>query len=250
MDSALYEGWVRHRRFAPVAHAFRYRIYMVYLDLAEIETAFRGRWLWGARRGALVRFRRRDFLGDPHVPLHTAVRDRVQRETGLRPEGPVRVLAHLACLGYSFNPVTFYYCFDAEGQHLEAIVAEVTNTPWGERHSYVLSAPARHAHGVRRRFAKRFHVSPFLPMALGYDWRFSIPRGSLVAHMDVCDAHGKRLDATLVLRRREITGASLARTLLRFPAMTLQVLLGIYWQALRLAVKRVPFHAHPATVKS
>lgn len=246
MHTCLYEGWVRHRRREPAPHAFRYRMFMVYLDLAELDRAFRGRWFWGKHPGALVRFRRGDYLEPYGVPLDHAVRDRVEHETGMRPAGPIRLLTHLACFGYCFNPVSFYYCFDRSGERVEALVAEITNTPWGERHVYVLRPgvddPRPH---VRSRFAKAFHVSPFMPMALQYDWRFNVPNRALTSHMDVFDGGRKTFDATLVLKRREITGPALARALLRFPAMTAQVVAAIYWQALRLWLKRAPFHAHP-----
>jgi uncharacterized protein len=244
MHSALYEGWVRHRRYGPRPHGFRSRLYLTYLDLAELDEAFRGRWLWGAHRGALVRFRRADYLGDPAIPLAEAVRRRVEQETGVRPTGPIRLLTHLAHFGYAFNPVSFYYCFAERAEHVEFSVAEITNTPWAERHSYVLQT-ADSARNTRARFAKTFHVSPFLAMEHEYDWRFSRPAQSLAVHMDVHDGHDKVFDATLALRRVELNGASLARALARFPFMTAEVVAKIYWQALRLALKRTPFHAHP-----
>src|ERR1044072_7008227 len=172
MHSALYFGSLRHRRFAPRAHAFRYGLFLVYLDLAEIETAFAGRWLWGTHACALARFERGDHLGDPAVLLDYAVRDLVEQRTGRRPCGPVRLLTHLRYFGYCFNPVSFYYCFDATGARVENIVAEVTHTPWGERHCYVLDAPhgPRSETFLRYRTGKQMHVSPFMPMEVEYHW--------------------------------------------------------------------------------
>ncbi|HEY5810194.1 MAG TPA: DUF1365 domain-containing protein, partial [Povalibacter sp.] len=188
MQTALYEGWVRHRRLHPTPHAFRYRLFMTYLDLAEIEEAFRGRWFWGTQPSALVRFRREDYLGDPDQPLDHAVRERVAIATGSRPVGPIRLLTHLAHFGYSFNPVSFYYCFDRSGERLESIVAEITNTPWKERHTYVLHARKDDSsRTIHRQFAKEFHVSPFMPMDLQYDWRFSTPGRALAVHMNLSD---------------------------------------------------------------
>lgn len=220
---------------------------MVYLDLAELDRVFQGRWLWSVNRPNLAWFRRADYLGDARIPLDTAVRDRVEQATGARPVGPIRMLTHLRYFGYCFNPVTFYYCFAPTGEEVETIVAEITNTPWNERHAYVLSRendePRGHHH--RYRFPKDFHVSPFFPMDLDYDWRFGEPGGKLNVHMRLERGGTKIFDATLDMNRREITGSQLALALIRFPFMTATVALGIYWQALRLKLKRIPFFDHP-----
>jgi len=242
MHSALYTGSLRHRRFAPRPREFTYRLFMAWLDLAELDQVFRGRWFWSARRPALAWFRRGDYLGDPGLPLDQAVRDRVAAQTGRRPAGPIRLLTHLRMFGHCFNPVSFYYCYDAAGDKVETIVAEITNTPWNERHAYVLPATGGE---LRFRFGKAFHVSPFLPMALHYDWRFSEPGARLAVHMRNLEGEAKVFDATLDLARREIGTASLAGALARFPLMPLQVVAAIYWQALRLWTRRTPFYAHP-----
>jgi DUF1365 family protein len=256
MRSGLYVGRLRHRRFLPTPHAFRYGLFMVYLDLAELDAAFRGRWLWSMGRRNLAWFRRADYLGAPEIPLDQAVRDLAERRTGRRPAGPIRMLTHLRYFGYCFNPVTFYYCFDADGQRVDAIVAEITNTPWNERHSYVLTedlspAPAHEKSKLapdrfrRYRFPKDFHVSPFFPLDIDYDWRFSAPGESLNVHMNLTRHGAKVFDATLELKRREMTGANLALALLRFPGMTAKVAFGIYWHATLLKLKRIPFFDHP-----
>ena len=247
MHSAIYAGRVRHRRHGPRAHAFEYDLFMLYLDLSELDRVFDGRLLWSARGRNVAQFRRSDYLGNPDIPLDTAVRARVAEATGRAPDGPIRLLAHLRYFGHCFNPVSFYYCFDADGVTLDCIVAEITNTPWKERHSYVL--PVRDATPRRSAFEwgfdKAFHVSPFMPMQRVYRWRLQPPGDQLRVHMDVLAGDRPEFDATLTLERRPLTGANLARCLLRYPAMTLRVVAAIHWQALRLWLKRVPVHDHP-----
>jgi uncharacterized protein len=245
MRSALYTGRLRHRRQGPRPHAFSYSVYMAFVDLAELDEIFRNRWLWSTRRPALMWLRRADFLGDPAISLDEAVRRLVHEQTGRRPAGAIRMLAQLRSFGRSFNPVTFYYCFAPDGEHVESIVAEITNTPWEQRHAYVLPVSGGGAAPHRFRLDKRFHVSPFMPMQQQYLWHFSEPRQRLRVHMETLESGRRVFDATLVLKRREITGMALVAVLLRFPASALQTLGAIYWQALRLWMKRTPFHAHP-----
>ena len=247
-ESCLYAGHIRHRRFGPRRNDFRYRIYLTYIDLAELPTLFRGRWLWSSQRPALAWFRRKDFLGDPHIPLDTAVRDRIETETGRRPKGPIRLLTHIRHFGYSFNPVSFYYVYNEDGRTLDTVIAEITNTPWDERHAYVLSVAAAERIGatvLRWQFDKQFHVSPFLPMDMRYDWRFSEPGDTLSVHMENWKNGESQFDATLTMKRQPITGNSLARALASFPLITLKVSALIYWQALVLLLKRTPFFTHP-----
>ena len=233
---------------APVRHEFSYRMFMLYLDLAELPGLFDRFWLWSARRRALARFRREDHFGDPAVPLDESVRDLVEQETGTRPQGPVRLLTHLRYFGFVFNPVSFYYCFDQDDKIVETIVAEVNNTPWGEQHCYVLPQSSNTGKAGMHRHApeKVMHVSPFMEMDIAYDWRFNSPAEALTVHMENWRADNKIFDATLVLQRKEATAGALARVLITFPLMTMQVVAGIYWQALKLWLKGAPLHDHPA----
>jgi uncharacterized protein len=247
LHSGVYTGHVRHRRHAPHPHAFRYRLFLLYLDLAELDRVFAGRWLWSVGRRNLAAFHRGDYLGDPAIPLDEAVRQRVEQTLGERPPGPIRLLTHLRYFGYCFNPVSFYYCFDSDGSTLHSIVAEITNTPWRERHAYVLPAAAARRHGdvFGWRFDKCFHVSPFLPMAREYGWRLQLPGDALRVHMEVLADGVREVDATLQLQRHALSAASLARCLLGYPWMTARVLLAIHWQALLIWSRRNPVYDHP-----
>lgn len=251
LASAVYEGRVAHRRHAPKAHGFSYRIAQLYLDLDELDRVFAGRLFWSHRRPNLARFRRQDYLAPHDLPLAEAVRRRVAEATGERPPGPIRMLAHLRYFGYVFNPVSFYYCYAEDGVRLRHIVAEITNTPWRERHAYVLATDAAERHGRARRwsFDKAFHVSPFMGMERRYAWSFTEPGEDLRVHMRAMRGAEREFDATLALRRRELNAASLARVLWRYPGMTAQVIGAIHWQALRLWLKRVPVHAHPRALR-
>lgn len=249
MNSAIYEGWVRHRRRQPRSHEFKYRVFMLYLRLDELEEAFSGSWTWSASRPALARFRRSDFLGDPATDLDEAVRDRVEAVKGRRPQGPIYLLANLRYFGYIMNPIACYYCFSEDGEQLEYLVAEVNNTPWNERHSYVLDAPGGDS-WLHTRFAKDFHVSPFNPMDMEYDWRSNTPGDKLCLYMANL-ARGERVfDASLSLQKRELNPANLRRYLWAYPLMTLKVCTAIYWQALRLWLKGMPFYSHPSSIAS
>jgi uncharacterized protein len=241
--SCLYEGAVRHRRFEVRRHDLRYRLNLAYVDLDELPGLLDGNLI--RSRAGLVRFRRRDYLGDPAVPLDQAVRDEVQRQSGRRPDGPIRLLTQLRSYGICFNPVSFYYCFDAAGERLEHVLAEVTNTPWGERHAYVLTAADNDA-PVTGSSEKVLHVSPFMGMDYRYEWQVTAPAKRLEVHIESHRAGERRFDATLSLRRRELTRASLARAAGRYPFATLRVLALIYAHALRLKLKGVPVHRHPA----
>jgi uncharacterized protein len=241
MRSRIYEGRVRHRRESPRPHEFDYRLYMMYLDLAELDEVFRGRWLWSAHGPNLAWFRRSDHFGDPCRDLDSSVRSLVEQKIGRIPRGPVCLLTHLRYFGYCMNPVSFYYCWKEDGAELDAIVAEVHNTPWGETHCYVLDAGRGPCHG----FSKAFHVSPFMGMNQRYEWRLAPPGEVLTVSMQNFENGRRVFNAAMSLRAQPVTGPAMARVLVRYPAMTIRVIGAIYWQALRLGLKGIPFHSHP-----
>jgi DUF1365 family protein len=241
LSSGIYVGHVAHHRRAPRSHGFRLPLYMLYLDLHELPALDRVSPLFSIERPNLLSFRRRDYLGDPAQDLSEAVRDRVQDALGHRPTGPVRLLTHVRAFGHVFNPVSFYYCFEDGAPR--AVVAEITNTPWGERHCYVLAADPQA--GFRDRFDKRFHVSPFMDMQQRYDWRLGVPGRRLHVHMQNHEGGERIFDASLVMKRRPFERRNLHRLMLRHPAMAAGVHAAIYGHALSLWLKGVPLHPHP-----
>lgn len=252
MNSRIYSGTIGHCRHAPTINQFRYKLFMLYLDLDELDTVFDKFLLWSSRRANFAWFRRCDHLGDPSQPLIESVRDLVAEKTGSRPAGPIRLLTNLRYLFYKSNPVSFYYCFEPDGYTVHSIVAEVTNTPWGEMHCYVLGKDQKLASlkpGEDHLFYatdKVFTVSPFMPLEMQYGFEFSVPAKHLLVKMQNFREEKKLFDVKLDLYAQPITRLSLAKQLLSIPLMTVKVTAGIYWQAIKIGLKGVPFlgHAH------
>lgn len=247
MTDALATGTVWHRRSTPRRHAFRYRLYFSLLDLGHLEDTFGRCRLWSLHRPNLVSLRRDDFLGPHDMPLIDAVRQRVASELGFSPDGPIRMLTHLRQWGMCFNPVTFYFCHHAGA--LGAIVADVHNTPWNESRAYVLDARSQPGPEYRFEFDKDFHVSPFLPMDIDYDWRFRVGDDRIDVHMLLIRKGTEYFRAGMSLTLQPMTRRSMALMPIRFPLVTLKVLAGIYWQAFRLWARGIPFHPHPESRK-
>lgn len=252
MHSAIYKGQIRHRRFYPRRHEFSYSSTLFYIDLDELPDLFYGAWGWSLNRKNLGSFLREDYLGNPGTPLKDAVRARVEELGGGTINGPIRMLTNLRILGCCFNPVTFYYLFEPDAEFPTQILAEVNNTPWNERYSYLIPCDSLKGKTATH-FEKRFHVSPFNPLAMRYRWVSSIPGESLLVHMEniappIEDcAHAEsvcHMDATLTLQRQDWSAARLQHLLWSQPWAAIKVPFLIYWQALRLFIKGTPLYSH------
>jgi DUF1365 family protein len=242
--SAIFRGTLAHARRTPRPHAFSYDVWLLYLDLGELPGLLAGPGPLGTGRFSPLSFRREDYLAG-EADLAEAARSRVVAALGFRPAGPVRLLTQVRSFGRAFNPVSFYYCFGEDGRTLQAVVAEVTNTPWGERHAYVVAAGAG---GVEAKLKKAFHVSPFFGLDQDYAWRLPTPGERLVVEMRNDEGGQEVFRARLDLRREPWSAGALWRAALVQPLMAWKVPAAIYWQALRLWLKRTPFFSHPAKI--
>lgn len=258
--SAIYRGTVRHRRFYPKRHEFSYRSTLFYIDLDELPFLFDGVRGWSLETRNLGRFCRADYVGDAKVPIKQAVQDEVVRLLGYCPTGAIRMLTNLRVWGVCFNPVTFYYLFDEGALHPRVILAQVNNTPWNQRHCYALECDPNTGK-INTDFAKQFHVSPFNPLSMTYRWISTSPGENLVVHLEnhappdinqdpLATSSAENLilhmDATLTLVRESWNRRALQTVLWAQPWLTIKVPLAIYWEVLKLLIKRVPFYGHSA----
>ena len=248
VDNYIYTGTIKHRRFTPFNHFFTYPIFMVYFDISKVETMLRKSWIWNINKPSLVSFYRSDYHGESEYTLDESVRLTIFQKTGKKVTGPIRILTHLRYFGFCFNPVSFYYCFDEDDKNIELIMAEVTNTPWKERFTYLIDKKNKAT--IDAKMDKEFHVSPFWGMDHQYEWSFSHPQEAIYVKMKNFNKGEKVFDATLKLDRIPLTLMSLLKNTFRYPFITIMVVFRIHWQALKLWIKGAQFFIHPKKIKT
>lgn len=252
LNSAIYQGVVSHQRHLPKPHCFSYRVFMMYLDLDELPDLFKGYKRWSYQIKNWAYFKRADYYGDPQQPLKQEISSLVNQATGSAPRGPIRLLTNMRYFGHCFNPVSFYYCFEADGVALQAIVSHITNTPWGDNYAYVHDfnydksiKKTNNSELIVFKIEKNFHVSPFMPMNIDYHWAFQFEAGRLLINMKSLQHGTEIFNAVLALKRSEINEKTLNWLLISYPFMTIKVIGAIYWNALMLWFKGTPFYSRP-----
>ena len=241
---AIYEGLLQHTRTKPKKHAFKYRVRMLYLDLDDLKSVFAKRFFWSYDRLNLGCFLRKDYFGDQRDSIKKSIQNEIRKKLHFNHHGKIYLLTNPRYFGYCFNPVSFYYCFNTKNK-LEVIISHITNTPWNENHAYIHDC--RHIKEPMKtfKFGKDFHVSPFMPMNIRYEWTFKEPGEELVVSMN--NIHDKEFmfNASMKLQKKPLTKKSLNLLLLKFPPETFKTIFSIYWQALCLKIKGVTFFSHP-----
>lgn len=237
MESAIYKGKVFHARHVPKKHQFNYNIFLFWLDLDELKDVEKHVRGFSLTSFAPAQFKRSDYLGSNDQPLQQSILEKMSELAGKPLTGKVFLLGQVRVFGLYFSPANFYYLRDSEGVYTH-VLAEVSNTPWNERHYYLVDLHDQ------KDTDKAFHVSPFNPIDMQYQWKIPQPNQKLALNLS-CKKETRHFDAGLQLVKQELNSKSLFNVMLSIPSMTLKTVFGIYWQALKLFVKGMPIYSHP-----
>lgn len=266
---SLAHAHIRHRRYTPKPHAFEYQVGYVFANIDALAQVCEHSLFWSYNRFNFISLYDKDLLKSDEKTVRETLSEAILDQLGqsITKAHAIYVLTLPRYMGFAFNPVTFYWIYDVTNPTLRFIAAHITNTPWHERFLYCFSCEQTHtttsttsasssntpkqAAVYRFLLDKKFHVSPFMPMSLNYDWRFKLDqtRGSdhSVIHMQL-KQHGKLIfDATMQFDLEPLTRRKQNLFALTYPLQSLKIVLAIYWQALRLYLKKIPFISHPAT---
>lgn len=242
LNSAIYKGVVRHRRFAPKLHRFSYPLYMLFLDLDDINSGKVFTGVLGTSWYKPIRFVEKDYLKGEPGDLESRIRSKVNKLGGDFKQGRIGMLVQARCLGLYFSPANFYFCYQhIDGQEVcRYMLAEVSNTPWNQRHYYLVDLQKQSPTD------KAFHVSPFMDLDMAYHWKIKPPELShkrLLIHIEnhAYEQNEVIFDASLALQKVNVTKQNLWKTWCTLPVMTWNIVTGIYHQALKLFCKKIPF---------
>ena len=247
LNSCLYECRLGHHRLKPKPHRFGFRLFMFYLDLDELPRLDRRLRLFKRNRAGVFSFFDADHLREGQGDVRKNLSVYLKKSNIELGGGKVFLLTHARMLGYVFNPVSFYFCFDERGEPLCA-VPEVNNT-FGEMKPFLLDRTSRSAGGFHKRVPKLFYVSPFMSLDVQFGFHLTIPSESVSIQIEDFEGGEKIFYASLQGVRRPLTDAKLAWFALKYPCLTLRIILAIHWHALRLALKRVTFHRKAANLQ-
>lgn len=241
---SIYKGVIQHTRYLPKKHKFKYSITMLFIDLDHIATAFKSNIFWSYNKSNIGSFDDENYYARNNKEVKKSVVLLIKNKIGAKVDGKIYLLTNGKYFGYCFNPVSFYYCFN-KSKKLIAIVSHITNTPWSEKYAYVHECKNFKGGTKTFNFDKKFHVSPFMPMDIKYNWKFTEPKDFLYVSMDSFEKNNFMFNATLRLTRKAWTPWALNKILLMFPPTTIRTILTIYWNAFLLLLKRIPFYSHP-----
>lgn len=252
-NSRIYLGSINHRRLSPKYHSFKYSLYMLALDPLEMEKRHTPSWLFGFSKFHPLGFVEKDYIRSELGSLEQRIRNKVTELDNNIQISRILMLVQVRCFGIYFSPANFYFCYD-QNENCTHMLAEVSNTPWNERHYYLVDLQKK----SDKTNEKYFQVSPFMDLNMSYFWQVKPPSNDtdkLVVNIEnkrknlQSGKMDKLFDVSLTLYKKDFTNVSLLGIWLQLPIMTIKVFFSIYWQALKLFIKGIPFIGYQKKLK-